>query len=391
MRRAGALAGITVLDFTQNVAGPFATMILGDLGADVIKIERPGRGDATREWGPPFPFGHGASFLALNRNKRSAELDITRPGGRRTAERLIGRAHVVVESSRPGVMDQFGLGPGRALELNPEIVYCSISAFGTLPSRAGERGYDPLVQASTGLMAATGVEGGDPARVGTSIVDMGTGLWAAVGILAALRTADRGQGGIWLQASLFETGLAWMGYQAVEYWATGRNPRRWGTGLSSIVPYQAFPTADAPLMIAAGNDALFRRLAAALGSASLADDPRFLRNRDRVRHRAVLIGLLCERTAALPSAALASRLRDAGVPCGEIRTLGAALSDIDVLASGLIQARQRPEGTLRLIGTPLIFGGQRCPQRLPPPLLGEHSADILREAEAGRAIADDQQ
>jgi crotonobetainyl-CoA:carnitine CoA-transferase CaiB-like acyl-CoA transferase len=376
---AAPLAGVTVADFTQNVAGPFAAMILADMGADVIKVEKPGQGDATRDWGPPFPFGQGAAFLALNRNKRSLELDLSQPEGRGAAERLIQRAHVVIESARPGAMDRLGLGPGRALELSPHLVYCSISAFGTLPSMATERGYDPLVQALTGLMQATGVEGGDPARVGTSIVDMGTGLWAAIGILAALRAADSGRGGTWLQASLFETGMAWMGYQAIEYWATGNSPRRWGTGLSSIVPYQAFPAADAPVMIAAGNDGLFGRLVRALGADSLADDPRFRRNSDRVQHREALIAILSDRTAAVASADLVDRLRVAGVPCAKIRTLGEALSDDDVLASGLLQSTEQDGGTLRLIGTPLLFAGQRCSLRLPPPQLGEHTADVLTE------------
>jgi len=376
---AAPLAGVTVADFTQNVAGPFAAMILADLGADVIKIERPGQGDATREWGPPFPFGHGAAFLALNRNKRSVELDLGQPEGREAAKRLIQRADVVIESSRPGAMDQLGLGPGRALELSPRLVYCSISAFGTLPSMAAERGYDPLVQALTGLMQATGVEGGDPARVGTSIIDMGTGLWAAIGILAALRSAGAGQGGTWLQASLFETGMAWMGYQAVEYWETGHSPRRWGTGLSIIVPYQAFPAAEAPVMIAAGNDGLFGRLVTALGVGWLADDPRFQRNSDRVRNREALIPPLSERTAAIASADLVERLRAAGVPCAKIRTLGEALSEPDVLASGLVHSTQQAGGTLRLIGMPLLFNAQRCSLRLPPPRLGEHTADVLTE------------
>lgn len=379
--RGSPLSGVRVLDFTQNVAGPFATMVLADLGADVIKVEAPGLGDATRGWGPPFPFGEGASFVALNRNKRSIELDLGTSHDRMVARRLIQRSDVVVESMRPGVMEEFTLGPNAAFELNPRLIYCSISAFGTTTSRASQPGYDPLIQASAGMMQVTGSRDGEPVRVGVSIIDQTTGLWSALGILASLRSVDAGQGGTWLKATLFETGLAWMGYHAVGYWANGEEPERWGTGMATIVPYQGFHTSDGLVMIAAGNDSLFERLASALDVKELATDSRFRSNGDRVQNRQLLIPLLEECTKRFTNSELITKLQQLRVPCAEIRSLGSVLNDPEVQHSGIIQEFDFDGSNARTIGTPLVFGQKRCEVRLPPPRFGEHTQEILHELE----------
>src|SRR5205823_10161611 len=303
------LDGIVVADLTQNVAGPFCTQTLADMGADVVKIERTGRGDDARAWGPPFWGRESAVFVALNRNKKSLALDLKREGGIEILKRLIRRADVFVQSLRAGVVDELGLDFAGAARLNPRLVYCSITAFGTDGPLAALPGYDPLMQAYAGLMSVNGHPGQEPARVGTSIVDMGTGMWAGLGVVAALRERDRTGRAVEVTTALFETALTWVSYHAAGFFGDGEVPQPQGSGTAMIAPYQAFPTADGYAMIAAGSDTLFRRMTAAVGDPALAADPRFADNPARVRHRAELVALISALTQRLKTADVLERLR----------------------------------------------------------------------------------
>jgi len=372
------LEGTVVVDLTQNVAGPFCTQILGDMGAEVVKVERPGRGDDARAWAPPFWGAESASFMAMNRNKRSLALDIKCAGGREVLRRLVARADVFVQSLRAGVIEELGLDFTAARKLNPRLVYCSITAYGTRGPLAELPGYDPLMQAYGGLMSVNGHPGQEPARVGTSIVDMGTGMWAALGIVAALRQRDASGLAVEVTTALFETALMWVSYHAMGYLGSGEVPRPQGSGAAMIVPYQAFPTADGYVMIAAGSDALFVRLAGALGAPSLAVDPRFADNPSRVRHRGELVDAISRLTSALRAGDLLQRLRTAGVPSAPILTVDAVLAEPQTQASGMLVAAPHPRiPEYRSIGLPLLWNGTRPDVRRVPPLLGEHSEDVL--------------
>ena len=372
------LEGIVVVDLTQNVAGPFCTQILGDMGAEVIKVERPGRGDDARAWAPPFWGAESASFMAMNRNKRSLGLDVKRDGGLEVLRRLVARADVFVQSLRAGVIEELGLGFAGARALNPKIVHCSITAYGTRGPLADLPGYDPLMQAYGGLMSVNGHPGQEPARVGTSIVDMGTGMWAALGIVAGLRQRDATGRAVEVTTALFETALMWVSYHAMGFLGSGEVPQPQGSGAAMIVPYQAFPTADGYAMIAAGSDALFARLVQALGAPALAADPRFADNPARVRHRRELIDALSALTRAGKAADLLERLRAAGVPCAPILTVDAVLAEPQTHASGMLVSAPHPRiPDYQSVGLPLLWDGARPAVRRVPPLLGEHSTDVL--------------
>jgi len=372
------LDGIVVVDLTQNVAGPLCTQTLGDMGADVIKVERPGRGDDARAWGPPFWGRESAVFLALNRNKKSLALDLKCAGGLDILKRLVGRADVFVQSLRAGVIEDMGLDFAGATRLNPRLVYCSITAFGTEGPLASLPGYDPLMQAYAGLMSINGHPGQEPARVGTSIVDMGTGMWAALGIVAALRERDRTGRAVEVTTALFETALTWISYHAAGFFGDGAVPQPQGSGTAMIAPYQAFPTADGYAMIAAGSDALFRKLADAIGEEQLAADPRFADNAARVRHRAPLVAAIAARTRELKSADLLDRLRAAGVPAAPILSVDRVLEEPQTAASGMLLAAPHPRvPEYRTLGLPVRWDRQRPGMRRVPPLLGEHSTDVL--------------
>jgi len=372
------LDGIVVADLTQNVAGPFCTQILGDMGAEVIKVERPGRGDDARAWAPPFWGAESASFMAMNRNKRSLALDVKHARGLEVLRRLVARADVFVQSLRAGVIEELGLDFAGARALNPRLVHCSITAFGARGPLADRPGYDPLMQAYGGLMSVNGHPGQEPARVGTSIVDMGTGMWAALGIVAALRERDATGRAVAVTTALFETALMWVSYHAMGYLGSGEVPQPQGSGTAMIAPYQAFPTADGYAMIAAGSDALFARLARALGAPALAADPRFADNPSRVRHRQALVEALAALTRELKAADLLERLRAAGVPCAPILTMDAVLAEPQTRASGMLVAAPHPRlPDYRSIGLPILWDGARPEVRRVPPRLGEHSADVL--------------
>jgi crotonobetainyl-CoA:carnitine CoA-transferase CaiB-like acyl-CoA transferase len=372
------LAGIVVADLTQNVAGPFCTQTLGDMGAEVVKVERPGRGDDARAWGPPFWEGESTIFLAFNRNKKSLALDLKREGGIDVLKRLVERADVFVQSLRAGVIEELGLDFAAAARLNPQLVYCSVTAFGSEGPLAAQPGYDPLMQAYGGLMSINGHPGQEAARVGTSIIDMGTGMWAALGIVAALRERDHTGRAVEVTTALFETALTWVSYQAAGYFGDGVVPRPQGSGIAMVVPYQAFPTADGQAMIAAGSDALFQRLADALGNPELGADPRFADNPGRVRHRQALVAAISARTRELATADLLERLRAAGVPVAPILSVDRVLEEPQTKASGMILTAPHPRvPDYRSVGLPIRWDRERPGLRSVPPLVGEHSVDVL--------------
>jgi formyl-CoA transferase/CoA:oxalate CoA-transferase len=373
------LDGVRVLDLTRNLAGPYAAMILAELGADVVKVESPD-GDDTRQWGPPFWDGEGPVFLAANRNKRSIVLDLRTDEARAAMERLCRRSDVLLESFRPDALERLGYGYAWARSVNPGVLYCSVTPYGDGGPLRDRPGYDPLIQAFSGIMSVTGEPDRAPVRVGVSVIDMGTGMWAAMSVLAALLQRQRDGRGRRIVTSLYETGLAWMSYHLASYWGAGEAPGRYGSAASMIVPYQAFPTRDGHLMIAAPNDGLFGRLCAALGHAEWAADARFAHNPDRVAHRDELTALIGEATSGHSTEELAASLRAAGVPCSPIRDAAGAAQDPQTLASGMVQALDHPAiDGFRSLGLPFLLDGERPPLRRPPPGLGEHQAEVLEE------------
>jgi crotonobetainyl-CoA:carnitine CoA-transferase CaiB-like acyl-CoA transferase len=374
------LGGILVADLTQNVAGPYGTQILGDMGAQVVKVERPDRGDDARAWAPPYWGRESAAFMSVNRNKRSLAVDMKAPEGRTIVERLIGRADVLVESLRAGVLEELGLGWEHARRINPRLIYCSITAFGTDGPYRDRPGYDPLMQAYGGIMSITGHPGAPPARVPVSLVDMGTGMWAVMGILAALRERDRTGRGAQVTTALFDTALAWTTFQMSNHLASGEVPAPQGSGTPMIAPYEAFPSRDAWVMIAAGSDALFAKCCAALGLAELPSDPRFSTNPDRVRNRSVLFETLAAVTRTLSSEELLRRLQQAGLPTAPILTLDRVAGEAQTEASGMLIAAKHPRvPDYRAVGLPIKWDGERPAVSRVPPLLGEHTAEVLAE------------
>ncbi len=372
------LEGVIVADLTQNVAGPFCTQILGDMGADVIKIEPPERGDDARAWAPPYWGDESATFLSLNRNKRSLGLNVKAAGGLEVLRRLIARADVFVQSLRSGVVAGLGLDFEGAVTLNRRLVYCSITAFGTQGPLRDLPGYDPMMQAYGGLMSVNGHPGQEPARVGTSIVDMGTGMWAALGIVAALRQRETTGRAVEVTTALFDTTLMWICYHAMGYLGSGEVPTPQGSGTAMIAPYQAFPAVDGHVMIAAGSDVQFARLAQALGAPGLADDERFRDNPGRVRHRTALVAALAALTRERKVAELVAVLRRHGVPSAPVLAIDAVLAEPHTRESGVLVTAAHPRlGELTGVGLPIQWDGRRPGVRRVPPRLGEDSEDIL--------------
>jgi crotonobetainyl-CoA:carnitine CoA-transferase CaiB-like acyl-CoA transferase len=372
------LEGVVVADLTENVAGPFCTQILGDMGADIIKVEHPERGDDARAWAPPWWGTESATFLALNRNKRSLAVDLKHDAGQEILRRLVTRADVLVQSLRPGAAARLGLDFDGARALNTRIVYCSVTAFGRRGPLRELSGYDPMMQAYAGLMSVNGHPGQEPARVGTSIVDMGTGMWAALGIVAALRQRDAIGRAVEVSTALFDTTLMWVCYQLMGYLASGEVPQPHGSGTAMIAPYQAFATADGYAMVSAPSDAMWRRLTAALDVPELADDPRFADNPARVRHRLELVEALTATTRRFKTADLVGRLRAASLPCAPILTLDAVVEEPQTRESGMLVTAPHPRlPDYRSVALPIEWDGRRPPVRRVPPALGEHSADVL--------------
>ena len=372
------LSGIRVADFTRVLAGPLATMLLADLGADVIKVERPGTGDDTRTWGPPFVDVDAAYFLSLNRNKRSVALDLQTAEGAEAARRLALSADVVVENFRPGLMAHFGLDHPTLASERPDLVYCSLVAFGEEGESAARPGYDIIVQALSGLMSFTGQPGGEPTKVGVALLDVICGLYAANGILAALLERERTGRGRRIVVSLYGSSLAAMVNQAANYLLGGLVPEPLGNQHPNIVPYQLFEAADRPFILAAGNDRMFERTCEVLGRPDLPADERFATNEARVRNRDALIPVLAEAFRVRTAAEWLGALETAGVPSSPVLRMDEVFATPE--GAGMVQEVLDPvRGTLRLVADPIRLDGALPPVRRSPPQLGEHTEEILRE------------
>ena len=375
----GALAGLTVLDLTRVLSGPYCTMMLADMGARVIKVERPGGGDDTRAWGPPFQSGESAYFLSVNRNKESVTLDLKHPDGRRVLDALIDRADVLAENFRPGALDRMGLSYADLSRRRPDLVYCSISGFGQSGPRRREPGYDAVMQGEGGLMSITGAEDGPAYRLGVAIVDVVSGMFAAYGVAVALLARERTGRGQLVDVGMLDAAAAVLTYQAGSYFATGRAPGRLGNRHPSIAPYESLEAADGELVVAAGNDQLWRALCGVLGLGALADDPRFRTNADRVAARGALRPLLVERLRTRPVADWLTQLKAAGVPCGGVRDLEQVFSDPQIVERAMVVALDHPiAGAIRQLGVPVKLSGTPGAVRTPPPALGQHTDAVLR-------------
>ncbi len=366
------LEGLRVLDLSRVLAGPYATMALADLGADVIKVEHPERGDDTRHWGPPFAGGESAYFLAVNRNKRSIGVDLKSDQGLERVKRLAADADVVIENWKRGALEGMDLGYEALKEHNQDLVYCSITGFGPGPDE-DRPGYDFLVQARAGIMGITGQPGGEPTKVGVAAADIFCGMMAANAILAALHRRSVTGEGARVEVPLFESTLSWLANRGQEYLISGEDTGLIGNAHPSIVPYQTFDTADKPIVVAVGNNAQFGRLCEAMGLPDLADDDRYATNPDRVANREELVAVLQKRFSERPADGWVEKIRDAGVPCGPVNSLSDVFEDEHVLGSGMFQEVEHPAaGLLKMLASPVLVDGERLPVRRPPPTLGQH-------------------
>lgn len=363
------LAGHVVIELGHSVAAPFAGQILADLGAEVIKIEKPG-GDDARQWGPPFVDGAAATFQSLNRAKRSLVLDLRDPACFAQLNALINeRADVVLQNMRPGQVESLGIDAATLRARKPSLVYCNLGAFGSAGPLADRPGYDPLMQAFSGIMSVVGEPGGSPVRVGPSIVDMGSGMWAALGIVSLLmRRRATGEGGV-VDVSLFETAAAWMTMYSAQYLASGKMPGKNGSGQAGIVPYRAYRTADGDLVVAAGNDGLFRKLCKVVGHPEWCEDARFTSNPARVENAAALYALLEDCFVAQGNDAWIAVLDEAGIPCAPVQNVAGMLAHPQTAALDLVQAV--PGSSIPLVGLPMRLDGERPQPRACSPRLGE--------------------
>jgi crotonobetainyl-CoA:carnitine CoA-transferase CaiB-like acyl-CoA transferase len=374
------LRDIRVLDVTTSLAGPYCAQLLAALGADVVKVERPGTGDDARAWGPPFWDGESPMFLSANAGKRSLACSLRRPEGREIVLRLADEADVFLQSLRPGLAERYGLGAGELRARNPRLVYCSVGAYGRTGPRREEPGYDALMQAAGGLISVTGEPGRTGVRVGTSVVDLGTATWAALGIVAALLERERSGHGAVVDVSLYETAVSYLGYHLAGYLADGTIPRRDGSRFPMVAPYQVLRTGDGELMVAAGNDRLFASLCREVGLEELIEDIRFRTNPDRVANRDELVALVEARLAEDTTDSWQERLARAGVPAAPVADVADVACSPQTEALGLLQPLDHPSiAGLRLPALPLSLETERLRHRSGPPLLGQHTAEILHE------------
>jgi crotonobetainyl-CoA:carnitine CoA-transferase CaiB-like acyl-CoA transferase len=389
--RSSALSGIRVLDLSRVLAGPWATQILADLGAEIIKIEKPGSGDDTRGWGPPWlkdadgrDTRESAYFLSANRNKKSVTLDFTKPEGRKLARELAALSDIFIENFKPGGLKKYGLDYASLKTLNPRLVYCSITGFGQGGPLAGRPGYDFMIQGMSGLMSITGapdgVAGGEPQKVGVALVDVMTGLYAAIGLLAALQQRQVTGAGQYIDVALFDCAVACLANQSLNFLVSGMAPQRMGNAHPNIVPYQAFATADGHIILAIGNDAQFRRFCTLAGETSLGTDMRFATNASRVANRHELVPIIASMLRKRSTADWLAGLDAAGIPCGPINDIGQAFAEPQAKARGLAIATAHASGT--------DAPGVRNPLRMPglveqgaaaPPVLGQHTDAVLRD------------
>ena len=374
------LSGLTVLDFTRVLSGPYCTMLLGDMGARVIKLEQPGRGDDTRAWGPPFINGESAYFLSINRNKESLTLDLKSAAARAVLDSLLERADVLVENFRPGTMERLGLSYDVLAKRYPRLVYCSISGFGQTGPRSAEPGYDAVIQGEAGLMSITGDATGPPFRLGVAIADIVSGMFAAQGIAMALLARTRTGRGQRVDIGMLDATAALLTYQAGIYFATGGTPGRMGNRHPTIVPYETFQASDGDFVIAVGNDEQWRRFCRIAGLESIANDDRFATNRGRVVHYQELRPLLAERLRTRNRQEWVRELKSAGVPCGSVRDIGEVLQDRQLDARQMIETIDHVSaGSIRLLGVPIKLSDTPGAVRTAPPGLGEHTDRILRD------------
>ena len=375
------LAGVRVLDASRVLAGPYAAMMLGDLGADVIKLEHPDGGDQTRAWGPPFVQGESAYYLSINRNKRSLALNIKTPEGREIFRRLVERSDVVIENFRPGALERLGLHYEALSRENPRLIWCSITGYGRQSPWAERPAYDIALQAESGWMSITGEEGGEPVRIGVAIVDLFTAHYAVQAVLAALWARERTGRGQRIDMAMLDCGVASLTYMAQYYWATGEPPRRLGSRHPTIVPYQAFPTLDGKyLVVAVGSQAIWERFCRAVGHPEWADDPRFADNAARVQNRTELEGLLVEVFRQKPLKEWLAILKEHDVPATPVNDLAAIWELPPLRARGIVQNLQHPTmGEVPTLGSPLHLERTPPSLRCHPPRLGEHTREILQE------------
>lgn len=374
------LDGVTVLDFTRVLSGPYCTMLLADMGARVIKIEHPGRGDDTRAWGPPFVNGESAYFLSINRNKESLTLDLKHPGVKPVLDRLLEHADVLVENFRPGAMERLGLGYDAVAARYPRLVYCSISGFGQTGPRRTEPGYDAVIQGEGGLMSITGAAGGPPFRLGVAISDIVSGMFAAQGIAMALLARVRTGRGQRVDIGMLDATAALLTYQAGIYFATGLAPGRMGNRHPTIVPYETFPASDGEFVIAVGNDDQWRRFCGIIEARELADDERFATNSARVDHYDALRPLLVERLRSRRRDEWVGALKAVGVPCGSVRGVAEVLGDAQLDAREMIETVEHVSaGAVRVLGIPIKLSGTPGAVRTAPPALGQHTDRILAD------------
>ena len=374
------LEGITVVDFTRVLSGPFCTMQLADMGARVIKIEQPGNGDDTRGWGPPFIHGESAYFLSINRNKESVTLDLKHAGCATVVDRLLSKADVLVENFRPGTMDRLSLGYEQLASRYPRLVYCSISGFGQTGPRRREAGYDAVAQAEGGLMSITGPQDGPGYRLGVAVSDIVSGMFAVQGITLALLARERTGRGQQVDISMLDATAALLTYQAGIFFATGETPPRMGNRHPTITPYETFEALDGEFVIAVGNDDQWRRFCAAIEAPALAGDERFTTNRLRLANYDTLRATLADRLRTRTRLEWVAALKAAGVPCGSVRRVGEVLEDPQLAARGMIREFQHPvAGAIRALGNPVQLSELPAPVQVPPPTLGQHTDQVLRE------------
>ena len=372
------LENIRVLDLSRVLAGPYCTMLLGDLGAEVLKVERPGTGDDTRQWGPPFAAGESAYYLCCNRNKQSLTINLKSPAGRDLVARLADRADILVENFLPGTLDAWGLSYAALSQRNARLIYCSITGFGQTGPRRDEPGYDIMIQALGGVMSITGEADGPPMKLGVAISDITAGMFACQSILAALYAREKTGKGDRIDTALFDSTIAWLANVGSNYLVSGAVPHRQGTAHPNIVPYQAFAAADDSLIIAVGNDPQFVNFCGVIGHPELATDARFVTNAQRVANRDALIPPIAAEIAKEPAAVWLKRLEQSAIPCGPVHTIDQVFADPQTIARDmLIEVAHPTIGPLKLAGTPLKLASLTNPPRRPPPLLGEHTHQVL--------------
>jgi len=385
----GPLAGLRVLDLTRILAGPTCTQLLGDLGADVIKIERPGTGDDTRGWGPPFlggdDSGESAYYLSSNRNKRSVAIDIATDAGQRLIKDIALKSDILCENFKVGGLARYGLDYESLSAINPGLIYCSITGFGQTGPYRHRVGYDFLIQGMGGIVSITGFpddEGGRPTKVGVGIADVMCGMYATSAVLSALHARQQTGKGQYIDVSLYDSQIAWLINQGLGYLVSGENPQRLGNGHPHIVPYDTFPASDGHFIIAVGNDGQFARMCEVMGRPDWAADPRFAKNVDRVRNRKTLMPLIEEITLTRSSAEWIAALEEIAVPCGPVNTLSEVFTDPQTLAREMrisLPHAGGPEGQVDLIGNPLKMSDTPVSYRQAPPRLGEHTDEVLRD------------